>query len=116
TDSPAVAAPERLRRGVFDLLPDALATRARLLRGSAWLTGLLQRWDAANAWWSDHIVKFDYSAQLDLLGRFGIRSPDVRYLGWAFTLALLGGLALIAWHIGRRPRPTPPGPLARARA
>jgi len=115
-DPTAVVAPERLRRGVFDLLPDALATRARLLRGSAWLTGLLQRWDAANAWWSDHIVKFDYSAQLDLLGRFGIRSPDVRYLGWAFTLALLGWLALIAWHIGRSARPTPPDALARAYA
>src|SRR5439155_269207 len=113
-DPAAVVAPERLRRGVFDLLPDALATRVRLLRGSAWLTGLLQRWDAANAWWSDHVVKFDYSAQLDLLGRFGIRSPDVRYLGWAFVLALLGWLALIAWHVGRSARPAPPDALARA--
>jgi len=115
-DPTAVIAPERLRRGVFDLLPDALATRARLLRSSAWLTGLLQRWDAANAWWSDHVVKFDYSAQLDLLGRFGVRSPDARTLGWAFVLALLGWLALIAWHIGRSARPAPPDALARAYA
>jgi transglutaminase-like putative cysteine protease len=115
-DPTAVVAPERLRRGVFDLLPDALTTPERLLRGSAWLTRLLQRWDAANAWWSDHVVKFDYSAQLDLLGRFGIRSPDVRYLGWAFMLALLGWLALIAWHIGRSARPASPDTLARAYA
>jgi len=113
-DPTAVVAPERLRRGVFDLLPDALATRERLLRGSAWLTRALQRWDAANAWWSDHVVKFDYSAQLDLLGRFGIRSPDARYLGWAFMLALLGWLAIIAWHIGRSARPAAPDALARA--
>jgi transglutaminase-like putative cysteine protease len=115
-DPTAVVAPERLRRGVFDLLPDALATRERLLRSSAWLTRALQRWDAANAWWSDHVVKFDYSAQLDLLGRFGIRSPDVRYLGWAFMLALLGWLAIIAWHIGRSARPASPDALARAYA
>ncbi|HUE47626.1 MAG TPA: DUF3488 and transglutaminase-like domain-containing protein [Steroidobacteraceae bacterium] len=115
-DPTAVVEPERLRRGVFDLLPDALATRERLLRGSAWLTRALQRWDAANAWWSDHVVKFDYSAQLDLLGRFGIRSPDVRYLGWAFMLALLGWLAIIAWHIGRSARPAAPDALARAYA
>jgi len=115
-DPTAVVEPERLRRGVFDLLPDALATRERLLRGSAWLTRALQRWDAANAWWSDHVVKFDYSAQLDLLGRFGIRSPDVRYLGWAFMLALLGWLTIIAWHIGRSARPAAPDALARAYA
>jgi transglutaminase-like putative cysteine protease len=115
-DPTAVVAPERLRRGVFDLLPDALTTPERLLRSSAWLTRALQRWDAANAWWSDHVVKFDYSAQLDLLGRFGIRSPDVRYLGWAFMLALLGWLALIAWHIGRSARPASPDTLARAYA
>src|SRR5256884_8311422 len=112
----AVVAPERLRRGVFDLLPDALATRARLLRSSAWLRGLLRRWDAATAWWSDHAGKFDYSAQPDLLGRFGIRSPAARPLGWAFVLALLGWLVLIAWHIGRGARPAPPDTLARAYA
>ncbi|HEY0767429.1 MAG TPA: DUF3488 and transglutaminase-like domain-containing protein [Steroidobacteraceae bacterium] len=113
-DPTAVVEPERLRRGVFELLPDALATRERLLRGSPWLTRLLQRWDAANAWWGEHVVKFDYPAQLDLLGRLGIRSPDVRYLGWAFMLALLGWLAIIAWHIGRSARPASPDTLARA--
>jgi protein-glutamine gamma-glutamyltransferase len=113
-DPTAVIAPERLRRGVLDLLPEALTTRERLLRSAEWLTRLLQQWDAANAWWSDHVVKFDYPAQLDLLGRLGIRSPDVYYLGWAFMLALLGWLAFIAWHIGRAARPPPPDTLARA--
>ena len=113
-DPTAVVAPERLRRGVLDLLPDALTTPERLLRSSPWLTRLLQQWDAANAWWSDRVVRFDYQAQLDLLGRLGVRSPDVRYLGWAFMLALLGWLALIAWHVGRAVRPAPPDALARA--
>ena len=113
-DPTAVVAPERLRRGVLDLLPDALTTRERLLRSSEWLTRLLQQWDAANAWWSDHVVRFDYPAQLDLLGRLGVRSPDVRYLGWAFMLALTLWLAIIAWHIGRAAHPAPPDALSRA--
>src|SRR5438270_873001 len=110
----ARTAPARLRRAVLDLLPDALTTRERLLRSSEWLTRLLQQWDAANAWWSDHVVRFDYPAQLDLLGRLGVRSPDVRCLGWAFMLALTLWLAIIAWHIGRAARPAPPDALSRA--
>jgi protein-glutamine gamma-glutamyltransferase len=113
-DPTAVVAPERLRYGILDLMPGALSARARLLHTSPWLAQLLQRWDAANAWWSDHVVKFDYAAQLGLLTRFGIRSPDARYLGWAFMLALCAWLAILAWHVGRSFRPDPPDSLARA--
>jgi protein-glutamine gamma-glutamyltransferase len=115
-DPTAVVAPERLRRGIIDLLPDALSVRQRLLHESPTLTALLQRWDAANAWWTSHVVRYDYSSQLDLLLRLGVRSPDVRYLGWAFTLALCGWLALIAWQLGKNPRPARPDALARAYA
>jgi hypothetical protein len=61
-------------------------------------------------------VRFDYEAQLGVLARLGIRSPDARYLGWAFMLALCGWLALIAWHIGRSMWPPRPDPLTRAYA
>lgn len=115
-DPTAVVEPERLRRGVLDLLPDALTTRERLLRSSPWLTRLLQQWDAANAWWTDHVVRFDYGAQLDLLSLLGIRSPDARHLEWAFILALVGWLAIIAWQLGRAVHPTRPDPLTRAYA
>ena len=113
-DPTAVVAPERLRRGILDLLPDGLSTRERLLHAAAWLAHAWQGWDAARAWWSDHVVRFDYTSQLDLLARLGIRTPDVRYLGWGFMLALLGWLALIAWHIGRTGSAARPDPLARA--
>jgi hypothetical protein len=77
---------------------------------------LLQRWDAANAWWNDRVVKFDYATQLDVLERLGIHSADGRALGWAFVSALLGWLALIAWHLGRSLRPSRPDAIARAYA
>lgn len=113
-DPTAVVAPERLRRGVFDLMPNAFSASDRLLYGSAWLRGLLQRWAAANAWWGDHVVKFDYASQLGLLERLGIRSPDARDLGWGFTAALLLWLTFTAWHLGRGERRRPPDALARA--
>ena len=78
-----------------------MSARVRLLHGSAWLQALQQRWDAANAWWSEHVVKFDLPMQLDLLARLGVRAPQVRYLGWAFMAALITWLVAIAWHGGR---------------
>ena len=113
-DPTAVVAPERLRRGVMDLLPNAFGAGERLLHASPWLNDVLQRWDAANAWWSEHVVKFDYAGQLNLLARLGIRDPDVRYLGWAFVLALLVWLTLTAWYLARGERRAPPDALARA--
>ena len=51
-DPTAVVAPERLNRGVFDLLPQAFGAGERFMHGAPWLQRLLQRWDAANSWWS----------------------------------------------------------------
>jgi len=113
-DPTAVVAPARLERGILDLLPQQLPVRERLLHASPWLTQLLQRWDAANAWWTNHVVRFDYDAQLGVLERLGIRSPDARYLGSAFMLALCAWLGVIAWHIGRSLHPQRPDALARA--
>jgi len=87
-----------------------------MIRSSPWLAYLLQRWDATNDWWSEHVLKFDYGAQLDLLARLGIGAPDARHLGWAFMLALLGWLALITWHVGRGGRTARPDALGRAYA
>jgi transglutaminase-like putative cysteine protease len=115
-DPTAVVAPERLRRGILDLMPDSLSVGERLVHESPWLAHLLQRWDAANNWWSEHVVRYDYLMQLDLLTRLGVREPDVRHLGWAFTLALLVWLALIGWSLGRGARPVRPDALARAYA
>ena len=115
-DPTAVVAPERLRHGILDLMPQELSARARLLHSSPWLAQLMQRWDAANSWWTSRVVRFDYEAQLGLLARLGVRSPDARYLGWAFMLALCAWLAVIAWHVGRSIRSARPDALARAYA
>jgi transglutaminase-like putative cysteine protease len=115
-DPTAVVEPERLRRGAFDLLPEAMSASTRLLHGAPWLVDLLQRWDAANAWWNDRVVRFDYATQIDVLERLGIRSPDARTLGWAFVLVLLAWLGFIAWHLGRSMQPRRPDAIARAYA
>lgn len=113
-DPTAVVEPERLRRGLIDLMPDAMSAQTRLLRASPWLRALMERWDVATAWWDNRVVRFNYSIQLDVLERLGVRDADARKLGWAFVVALLGWLSVIAWQMGRSARPRRPDPLARA--
>ncbi|HWZ64595.1 MAG TPA: DUF3488 and transglutaminase-like domain-containing protein [Steroidobacteraceae bacterium] len=112
-DPTAVVEPERLRRGLADLLPDEMSASTRLLR-APWLAALALRWDTANAWWNDRVVKFDYTTQLDVLGRLGLHFDDSRQLGWAFAAALIVWLAVIAWQPGRGARQVRPDALARA--
>ena len=113
-DPTAVVEPGRLQRGIFDLLPDTGSAPARLIRSSAWLRALTQRWDAMNAWWNDRVVKFDFQAQLGLLERLGIDSPDLAHLAWGFAIALIGWSLWIGWQVGRVAPAARPDRLARA--
>ena len=115
-DPTAVVAPERLTRGVYDLLPESQSAGQRLLRSWPLLQTMLQGWDAANAWWNTKVLHFDLNSQLRLLQRLGLPAPDERYLGWGFMGALSLWLALLAWQMGRAPRARKPDPLSRAYA
>jgi protein-glutamine gamma-glutamyltransferase len=115
-DPTAVVEPERLTRGMLDLLPQAGSAEARLVRSWPSLTEMLHRWDAINAWWNDHVLKFDYRSQLNLLSRLGIPSPDVTVLAWAFAILLSVWLLWIAWQFGRGPTLRRPDRLAKAYA
>lgn len=112
-DPTAVVAPERLRRGIFDLLPNAGSAQERLMRGIAWFARARQSWHALNAWWDESVVRFDFGKQLDILRLLGVDAPDWKHLGYALSSGLLLWLAWVAWHIGRRVRSTPPDELAR---
>ncbi|HKT71356.1 MAG TPA: DUF3488 and transglutaminase-like domain-containing protein [Steroidobacteraceae bacterium] len=113
-DPTAVVEPERLRRGILDLLPDAGTAPTRLLHTTPWLAALWQRWDAANAWWNARIVRFNYESQLGILERFGFDSPGARELCTAFAAGLLAWLAWVALQLGRTPAGPRPDRLGRA--
>jgi transglutaminase-like putative cysteine protease len=115
-DPTAIVAPERLRRGILDLLPDALSGRTRLLHATAWLTYLLQGWDALNTAWNARVVNFDVNSQLKLLERLGLPSADWTALVAALGSGLIVWFVWIAWHIGRSAAPRPHDRLARSYA
>jgi transglutaminase-like putative cysteine protease len=115
-DPTAVVAPERLQRGIYDVLQNQLSGTGRLMRDVPWLADARLRWDAVNDWWNERVVRFDFNAQVDLLKWLGVSEPDWRQLGWLFAAALTGWLAFVAWHVGRALRTTPMDRLARAYA
>lgn len=113
-DPTVVVEPERLRRGILDLLPNAVSAPARFVWSNPWLSNMLQRWDAINTWWNDRVLKFSYDDQLRLLQRLGFSAPGAQELGWAFAAGLVGWLLWIAWHVGRGGPRARPDKLARA--
>jgi hypothetical protein len=115
-DPTAIVAPERLRRGILDILPDAVSGSTRLVHASPLLARLLQGWDALNTAWNERIVKFDFNMQLGILERLGLHSADWTALVAALGSGLVGWLAWIAWHIGRSAGSRPADRLARAYA
>jgi len=100
-DPTAVVAPERLERGVFDLMADSLPATSVFLHNNAWLSSLAHLWDGANQWWQDNVVDFNLRAQFDLLHMLGIESPQWQHLGWAFALGLVAWIVWVAFSLRR---------------
>jgi protein-glutamine gamma-glutamyltransferase len=113
-DPTAVVAPERLRRGILDLLPGAGSIPERLLHEFSWLQQSHQAWDALNAWWSTQVVAYNYSSQLSLLTRLGFGDPGWQQLGWLLAAALTVWLIVMGWQFGRIRPASGPDRLARA--
>ena len=113
-DPTAVVAPERLRRGVFELLPDSLSAAARFARGTPWINNTMMSWDALNEWWNSRVVKFDLSTQLGMLEQLGFDAPEWKHLGWLLAAGLVSWLLIVAWHVARTGRAPAPDRLARA--
>jgi transglutaminase-like putative cysteine protease len=113
-DPTGIVAPERLSRGILDLLPDAVAGRSPLLRAAPWLTHLWQTWDALNTAWNKRVVNFDVTAQFRILERLGLGAANWTGLIAALGAGLIGWLIWIAWHVSRSATPQPRDRLARA--
>jgi transglutaminase-like putative cysteine protease len=113
-DPTAVVAPERLQRGVFDLLPEAMPATTALLHDTAWLKRVSQVWDGMNQWWQTNVVEFDLRAQFNLLRMLGIDAPEWQHLGWAFAFGLVAWIAWVALSLRRSVPRLRPDRVARA--
>jgi len=113
-DPTAVVAPDRLNRGFFDSMPDAVSGTERMLREIGWLADARLGWDTLNTWWKDQVIEFDLRSQLKLLAWAGFDSPRVAQLGALLAGALVVWLVWIGLRLGRMERPRDADALARA--
>jgi protein-glutamine gamma-glutamyltransferase len=112
-DPTAVVAPDRLQRGVFEMLANSPQISG-YLRNSAWLNRLTLVWDGAQQWWQEHVVEFNLRSQFDLLRTLGIDSPQWQHLGWAFALGLIAWVSWVALSLRRSLARGKPDRIARA--
>lgn len=113
-DPTSVVEPERLTRGLYDVLGGESTPTLISLRQSAWLSRLSQYWDGANTWWRESVLEFNLRSQIDLLSRLGIDSPGWQHLGWAFAGGLVLWLAWVAATLQRSLAREKPDRIARA--
>ena len=100
-DPTAVVAPERLQRGVYDLMANSMPAAATFLHNNRWLNRISLLWDGMNQWWQERVVEFNLRAQLDLLQRLGIDTPRWEHLGWAFAFGMVGWIIWVALTLRR---------------
>jgi hypothetical protein len=113
-DPTAVVAPERLQRGISELLADSLPATSAFMRNNALLNRLEHLWDGASQWWQERVVEFNLGAQLDLLRKLGIDAPSWKHLGWAFALGLIAWIAWVSLTLRRGVARARPDRLGRA--
>jgi len=113
-DPTAVVAPERLSRGIFDLMPESLPVASTFLHDNAFLRSLNHVWDGANQWWQERVVEFNTRAQLDLLRNLGIDSPSWTHLAWGFAVVLVLWMVWVSLALRRGVARTKPDRIGRA--
>lgn len=113
-DPTAVVAPERLQRGVYDLLADSLPAASTFLHNTPWLRQISQLWDGVNQWWQSNVVEFNFRSQMNLLSRLGLDTADWRHLGWAFAAGMMLWIAWVALTLRRSVARIKPDRIARA--
>ncbi|MBK6597409.1 MAG: DUF3488 domain-containing transglutaminase family protein [Proteobacteria bacterium] len=107
-DPTGVVEPERLNRGLIDLLPNALSAQTRFLHRSPWLARMLMSWDNVNHWWRESMVEFDFRQQLTLLQKMGLGATGWRGLAMLLAAGFIIWLLWIAYslrHLMIRSRP-----------
>ena len=100
-DPTAVVSPGSLSEQLAGVLPGGPGDGSHLVNAT-WILTAAQAWQAANSWWQDRVVGFNFTRQLRLLEQLDLGSLQWRALVWLVGVAGALWLGLMAW--AQRPR------------
>lgn len=87
-DPTAMVAPERIRVGLSEALPET-----RALFNRPWLQPIRLSWDAVQNVWNEWVVSYDPDRRLQLFKRIGL--DEVSFRNAAIGIAVLGALSVV---------------------
>jgi len=107
-DPTSMIAPERVERGLNDIVSAGQSVTSRWQQRTPWLGDIRLRLDALRLLWRDRILRFDETSQVRLLELLHIPEPDGRKLVLVLAACLTAGMGWLTWQIRRdltlRPR------------
>ena len=107
-DPTAAAAPLRIDSGLAAAVPQNSPLPLLIRADIGWLKDLRFNWEALTNQWNQWVLGYNFDRQREMLGFFGVRSPDWRSLAMLLFWGVAGVIGLTAlWLFGRVRRTDP---------
>ena len=113
-DPTSMIAPERVERGLTDIVAPGHESTSRWQQRTRWLTDTRLRFDALRLLWRQRILGFDQSSQEKLLSLLHVPEPDGQKIAVALAVCLIAGMGWLTWQVRRELHVRPRDPLNRA--
>jgi transglutaminase-like putative cysteine protease len=113
-DPTSAVAPERVDRGLNDLVGAGLPLTSHWQQRTPWLRDLRLRIDALRLFWRERILQFDPASQERLLEWLHVPEPDGQKLALVLAGCLIAGLSWLTWTVRRELRIRPRDAVERA--
>jgi protein-glutamine gamma-glutamyltransferase len=113
-DPTSAVAPERVERGLGEVLAAGESLGSRWQRRTPWITDMRLRLDALHQLWRERILRYDQRSQNKLLLLLRIPEPDGQKLVLVMAVGLGVALCWLTWQVRRELQPPTKDPLVRA--
>jgi hypothetical protein len=113
-DPTSAIAPERVDRGMNDIVTAGELLESRWQQRTPWLTDLRLRLDALRLTWRERILRYDPGSQDRLLALLRIPAPDAQKLVLVLAAGLIAGMSWLTWQLRHGLTAGPRDPVSRA--